>query len=126
MDVSQLAAKGLLEKCIFIVEEDFAEGGLESISQLLPEGFHPQLFVLRQDGSFVDQISFDSALLESFQTANYFRCAGDEVPQLSAPQKELETVPVALATMDIRANAFLCRGHRVRRLAQSENRNQTG
>src|SRR5262249_25030999 len=98
-EIHQLAARNLLKKCIFIVEESFAKDGLQSVSHLLPEGLSPQLFVFRQDGSFVDRISFDSALLESFQTANYFRCAGAEVPQLlgAAPQKELETVPVALA-----------------------------
>ncbi len=61
-EIEQLHRRGLLDRCVFIVQERYKEQGLASIAPLLPAGFVPQLHVFRETGEFLEEAAFEQAL----------------------------------------------------------------
>ena len=68
-EIDRLEARGLLPKCIFIVQSGHEGDGMEGVTRLLPAALVPTLFTYEESGEFVDRAAFANAVKAHMQSA---------------------------------------------------------
>jgi hypothetical protein len=68
-EIDRLEERGLLGKCIFVVQSGYEGDSVQDITRLLPATLVPELFVYERNGSFVDAKAFNAALARYMETA---------------------------------------------------------
>ena len=61
-EITRLAARNLLHKCVFVAQDGFEEEGRATLRRLLPDGDEPTLHVFNSRGRFDDAQAFRHCL----------------------------------------------------------------
>jgi hypothetical protein len=68
-EITQLEARRLLGKCLFMVEKGQESIAMEAFNHLLPATLVPKLFVYEESGRCVDEAAYTAALTEHMKVA---------------------------------------------------------
>lgn len=93
-EITQLAERRALSKCLFIVQEEYKADGRASIERLLPPNLRPNLYVFNQIGNFEDADSFERDFKARVDGAVWHWGSTSDVPT-----KELDPVVLDKASV---------------------------
>jgi hypothetical protein len=61
-EIDQIAQRGLIDRCIFIVQDQFRSDGLAKIRSVIGADAQPHLHIFSETGRFVDDAAFELSL----------------------------------------------------------------
>jgi hypothetical protein len=68
-EIVQMRRRALLDKCVFIVQEQYQQDGAQLLRELLPGGSMPRIHAFRSTGEFLDLQAFQAAIDERLERA---------------------------------------------------------